>query len=364
MERDERLMRKALLLARAAAGRVEPNPLVGAVVSVGDRTVGYGHHARYGGAHAEVAALAQAGERARGAELHVTLEPCNHSGKTPPCTDLILAAGVTRVVYAANDPNPLTAGQGPERLRKAGVEVVQGVLGDEARELNRRYESHLGSDRPFTIAKWAMTLDGKIADVDAGSKYITGARARRLVHEIRGSVDAVVVGIGTAIADDPDLTPREGDPVLNPIRVVVDRTLRLPVGSRLAQSVDAGPVWVAAGADAEAAAVAALEAAGVRVLRVPPGPGGLDLGALFRTLKSEGVGRVLLEGGAGLHASALAAGIVDQVMAFVAPILLGGRGAPTPVGGEGLRRIADPLRLKEVRAQSLGPDFLIEGYLK
>lgn len=364
MERDERLMRKALLLAAGGRGRVEPNPVVGAVVASGFRTLGYGYHAAWGGPHAEVAALDRAGEAARGATLYVTLEPCSHRGKTPPCTERILAAGVSRVVYAAADPNPLTAGRGPEQLRAAGVEVTAGVLEGEARAMNRRFETHLGSDLPFTIAKWAMTLDGRIADVEGGSKYITGPASRRLVHEVRGAVDAVVVGIGTALADDPMLTAREVPAYREPLRVVVDGSLRLPPDSRLAATAGAAPVLVATREDAPAEREAALAAKGVRVLRAPAGPGGVDLGALFRRLKAEeGVRRILLEGGGEMLASAFAAGVVHQVMAFTAPIVLGGRSAPGPVGGDGFRRIADPLRLEEVRTTALGDDMLVEGFV-
>jgi diaminohydroxyphosphoribosylaminopyrimidine deaminase/5-amino-6-(5-phosphoribosylamino)uracil reductase len=361
--RDSRLMEKALLLAGRGRGRVEPNPMVGAVVSRDGEIVGLGWHARFGGPHAEPAALADAGEKAKGATVHVTLEPCAHRGKTPPCADALIAAGVRRVVIAAADPDPRAVGRGPGRLREAGIEVVEGVLAEEAKALNARYERHLASDLPFTIAKWAMTLDGKIADVERGSRYVTGPESRRLVHEIRGSVDAIVVGIGTLLADDPDLTVREGEPTREPVRVILDSRLRVPLMSRVVTGAGEMPTWIVTVEGADDARRAALEDAGVRVIAAPSAGGHVDLAAGFRALKAEGIARVLLEGGGEVHTAAFRAGIVHQVMAFVAPKLLGGRAAPTPMDGDGVRLIADPILVEEWETRALGEDILLEGFV-
>jgi len=360
---DLRLMRKALLLAGRGRGRVEPNPMVGAVVVRDGEVVGHGHHARFGGPHAEPAALADSGAAANGATVYVTLEPCSHRGKTPPCADALIEAGVSRVVIATPDPNPDTSGRGPKRLRDAGIDVTEGVLEAEARALNARYERHLDSEFPHTIAKWAMTLDGKIADVDRGSRYITGPDSRRLVHEIRGSVDAIVVGIGTLLADDPDLTVREGEPTRSPVRVVLDSKLRTPTMAKVVAQVAEMPTWIVTTETADPERRAALESAGCRVLPVPSADGHVDLAAAFRALSSEGIGRVLLEGGGAVHTAAFRAGIVHQVMAFVAPKLLGGRAAPTPMDGEGARLIGDAIRVEEWEVTRMGGDVLLEGFV-
>ncbi|MEN8152264.1 MAG: bifunctional diaminohydroxyphosphoribosylaminopyrimidine deaminase/5-amino-6-(5-phosphoribosylamino)uracil reductase RibD [Planctomycetota bacterium] len=363
-ERDESLMRKAILLAEFGRGRVEPNPRVGAIVARGDRCVGRGWHARFGGPHAEPNALAEAGDAAEGATVYVTLEPCAHEAKkTPPCTQALIDAKVARVVIAAEDPNPQTTGLGSRRLQEAGIEVTTGVLADEAAKLNPRFEHWLSSGRPFVIAKWAMTLDGKIADVERGSKYITGPDSRRLVHEIRGSVDAVAVGVGTVLADDPDLTVRDVTSTREPVRVILDSTLRTPVLARVVTSSEVMPTWIVTTARASAEKRQALESAGCRVLVTEAEAGHVDLGAAFRLLKAEGLSRILLEGGGEVHTSAFRAGVVDHVMAFVAPKLLGGRAAPGPLGGDGVRLIADPLPVEEWTTTPLGEDVLLEGFI-
>jgi diaminohydroxyphosphoribosylaminopyrimidine deaminase/5-amino-6-(5-phosphoribosylamino)uracil reductase len=363
MATDESHLREALDLAAGGRGRVEPNPLVGCVIVKDGRIVGRGFHARYGGPHAEPAALAAAGTDAEGATAYVTLEPCAHEGKTPPCADALRDAGIRRVVFAADDPYPPTAGKGPERLREAGVEVVGGVLAEEARALNPRFASHLESDLPWTLAKWAMTLDGKIADASGSARWVTGPESRRLVHEIRGAVDAVLVGVGTVLADDPDLTVREGEPLRTPVRLVADSTLRTPAGSRLVRTAGEVPVWLACGADAPPDRRKALEDAGCRIFEVGREGAGLDLREWFRTLREEGLHRILLEGGGRLNAAAVSAGLVRQVMAFVAPKIVGGRDAPTPADGEGGRSITEALALTDVTVTHHGPDTLIEGYL-
>ncbi len=357
-------------MAEAVAGiprrqfRVLPNPPVVALVIRDGEVVGAGEHGRYGGDHAEAAALRSAAGRTRGATLVVTLEPCAHRGKkTPPCTQAILAAGIARVVYAAPDVNPLTSGLGPDLLREAGVEVVAGIRGAEARAAIRRYEDHLREDLPWTVSKWAMTLDGKISDVGRGPVRISGEAASSLVHDVRGSVDAVAVGVGTVLADDPLLVSREASPPRRAVRVVLDTRLRTPPASRVVRTAREHGTWIACGEGAPAESEGLLEAHGCRVLRVPEVEGRVDLVALFRVLRREGLRRILLEGGETVHAAAFAAGVSRQVMAFVAPSLLGGQRAPTPVGGAGLAVDGLPWRLEEARVEALGEDALLEGFV-
>ncbi len=278
----EMWMRRALAEAARGLGAVEPNPMVGAVVVRDGQVVGIGHHARFGGPHAEVVALEAAGEAARGATLFVTLEPCCHHGKTPPCTDALIRAGIARVVAAMGDPFARVAGAGFARLAEAGIAVEVGLLGDEARRLNAPYLKRLETGRPFVTAKWAMTLDGKIAARTGQSAWISGPRSRALVHEVRGRMDAIVVGIGTALADDPQLTARPPGP-RTATRVVLDASARLPFRSRLATTATEVPVLVAATLSAPADRVHDLRGFGVRVLELPEAaPGRIDIGALPR----------------------------------------------------------------------------------
>jgi len=357
-ERD--FMEEALVLAEGGRLRVEPNPVVGAVLERDGEVVGRGYHRCYGGPHAEIEAIADAGDLARGATAYVTLEPCGHTGKTPPCAQALVDAGIRRVLFAVADENPLTFGKGPDILKAAGIQTACGLLAERARALNVRFDAHLEGDLPWTIAKWAMTLDGKIADVDGGSRTITGPESRRLVHETRASVDAVCVGIGTAIADDPDLTARDVTIHRQAVRLVLDPDLRLSLEARLVRESDQAPTWIACAEDAPDPERFADR--GCRIIRTPRSDGGLDLRALFQTLRQEGINRILLEGGGKIHAAAFAAGIVHQVMAFTAPLILGGETAPTPVDGPGFRRIGEALRLEDLRITTCGPDVLVEGF--
>lgn len=356
-------MGRALRLARRGAGATSPNPMVGAVVVREGRVVGEGFHRRAGTPHAEVHALRAAGPLAAGATLYVTLEPCDHHGRTPPCTEAILAAGVRRVVAAVADPNPLVAGRGLERLRGAGVDVVVGVREGEARELNESFFKYITTGRPFVTLKYAMSLDGKAAARTGASRWISGEASRALAHRLRARHDAVMVGVGTALADDPLLTVRHGGG-RDPVRIVVDSRLRLPPAARVvaAAAASAAPTWVAATPEAPAERRAALEAAGATVITVPDREGRVDLAALMDELGRREVTSVLLEGGPTLAAAALDAGLVDKVAAFVAPLLLGGAAAPGPVGGTGVPTPAEGLRLERVRVRRVGGDLLITGY--
>lgn len=347
------MMRRALALAERGWGQVAPNPLVGAVVVRDGEVVGEGWHARFGAPHAEVHALEQAGGRARGATLYVSLEPCAHSGKTPPCTDAVLRAGVERVVIGATDPNPVAAG-GAERLRKVGLAVVTGVEEQAVRDLDPAFFHRFGpaTDRPFVALKLALSLDGRIADARGRSAWITGEEARAEVQRLRAGFDAVAVGIGTALADDPRLTVRGAVVPRNPpVRVVWDRALRLPLHGRLVRSAAEAPVWVLADPAADEARQDALERAGVRVLRAAGTNAGL------RALREAGVGAVLAEGGAGLAAALLDGEVVDRLFLFYAPLLLGpGSLSPFAVADAPLDAAK---RWRTVGVDRFGPDTLL-----
>lgn len=323
---DERFMRRALALAGRGVGRTAPNPPVGAVVVRGGRIVGEGWHRAAGLPHAEVVALERAGRAARGATLYVTLEPCAHVGRTPPCVDAILAAGVRRCVVAVRDPNRIVNGRGLRRLRRAGVRVDPGPCAAEARAVLGGYWSTHTRGRPRVTWKVAATLDGRIADRRGRSKWITGPHARALAHRMRAASDAIVIGAGTAAADDPRLTARGAGAARQPLRVVCDTRLRLPRTLRLFGRGLARGTVVACGPSAPRTRQAALERLGVRVWRLPAGRGGVSPAALVRRLGREGRHEVLLEGGAALGTRWLAAGLVDRLALFVAPRVLGGDG--------------------------------------
>ena len=355
-------MRRALAEAERGRGGVEPNPVVGAVVVREGKPVGVGHHARYGGPHAEVVALEAAGEATRGATLYVTLEPCCHVGKTPPCTEAILRAGVGRVVAALRDPFPRVDGGGLARLRAAGLAVEEGVEGDAARWLNAPYLKRLATGRPYVTAKWAMTLDGKTATAGGDSRWISGPRSRARVHERRGRVDAVAVGIGTALADDPLLTARPPGP-RRPVRLVLDGAARLPPGGQLARTARDEPVWVAVTDRAPAERRRALEALGCEVLAFPTA-GPVPILPLLEELGRRGQTNLLVEGGGQVLGAFLDAGQVDAVEVFLAPVLEGGTHPFSPARGLGVAAMAQALRLARHEVQVLDGDVLIRGALE
>jgi len=358
---DLRFMSQALDLAAEARGLVSPNPLVGAVVVKDGVAVGHGHHHRAGGPHAEVEALAAAGAYARGATLYVTLEPCNHQGRTPPCVQAIVTAGIARVVAAVADPNPSVRGGGADALRAVGVDVAMGCLETEARAANRVFFTAVTKRRPHVTLKWAMTLDGKIAAFDGRARWITAEAARAEAHRRRSESDAVVVGIGTALADDPALDVRLGTPwPREPLRVVVDSRARLPVTARLIGAGNPSRVVVAVADAAPADRIARLQDRGVSVLACKSAGDRVDVADLSSRLFAIDVTSMLVEGGAELHASFVEARLVDRVVAFVAPKLIGGSRAPSPVAGRGLP-LADALHLESVTMRPLGVDWLIEG---
>lgn len=353
---DREWMRRALALAPRGWGRTAPNPMVGCVIVRDGEVVGEGWHTEYGRPHAEVEALARAGDLAHGATAYVTLEPCAHFGKTPPCTQALAAAGITRVVYAAADPNPKAAGGGTV-LRELGIEAVGPVDEPGSRDVDPVFfhrHSVVGERRPFVALKLALSLDAKIADRDRHSVWITGEEARAEVHRLRAGFDAVAVGIGTALADDPQLTARGGIiPRIPPARVVFDRALRLPVDSHLVRTARAIPVLAVAGEDASTEAQRALEEAGVRVLRTAPG-----LERALESLREAGIRSMFVEGGAAIASALLREGLVDRQYLFYAPVLLG-PGALSPFAALESPPIDAAPRWRRVDTRVFGADTLV-----
>lgn len=355
-------MERALALARDAAGSTSPNPAVGAVVVQDGEVVGEGHTQPAGQAHAEVVALRRAGARARGATLFVTLEPCSHHGRTPPCVDAIIEAGVASVTMAVMDPNPLVSGRGEARLLDAGVSVGVGDGGDEAAELIAPHAKFIRTGTPLVTAKFAMSLDGKIATRTGDSKWITSAASRRYAHELRRRSDAIMVGIGTALADDPQLTARDADGAplpRQPLRVIVDSAGRLP--SDAAMLSQPGDTLVAMARE-DAGARARLEAAGALVFAAGD-DGRVDLAALLSELGRREVTSVLVDGGGGLLGSLFDEGLVERVVAFVAPVIIGGADALSPIGGSGAAMMADAVRLSGTRVERIEEDVVVMGWV-
>lgn len=356
-------MSHALELARRAEGRVSPNPPVGAVLVKDGEIVGKGCTQPPGRSHAEVVALREAGDAARGAALYTTLEPCSHHGRTPPCTDAIIEAGVAEVHAAVLDPNPNVRGGGMAILAGAGLGTRLGEGEPKARRQLEAYFKYVTAGTPFVTAKFAMSLDGKIATRTGDSRWISGEKARGAVHRLRAGSDAVMVGIGTVLVDDPQLTARDkrGEPLdIQPLRVVVDTLGRMPPGSRMLG--EPGRTLVASG-DIDERPAGALRSAGAEVVVLPGGGESVDLHALMGHLASErGVTSLVVEGGANLLGSLFDLGLVDKVVAFVSPVIIGGASAPTPVAGAGFDRIVDTLRLERVRWDKYGRDMAITGY--
>jgi diaminohydroxyphosphoribosylaminopyrimidine deaminase/5-amino-6-(5-phosphoribosylamino)uracil reductase len=353
---DVRWMRRALQVAPRGWGRVAPNPMVGALVVKDGRLVGEGWHTEYGHPHAEVEALRAAGEEARGATAYVTLEPCTHWGKTPPCTHALISAGVRRVVFAAYDPNPRAAG-GEEILREHGIEAVGGVLEPIARDVNPVFfhqHSPLADERPFVALKLAMSLDGRVADREGRSAWITGEEARNEVHRLRAGFEAVAVGVGTALADDPKLTVRGPvEPRVPPARVVFDRSLRLPEDGHLATTANETPVYAVARAPAPDERRLALEGRGVRVLSAPEG-----LDEALRVLRLAGIRSMFVEGGAGIASALLQAGLVDRLYLFYAPLFLGPEGL-NPFAALDSPPIGEARRWRRVATAQFSDDTLV-----
>ena len=359
---DEFFMREALRIARNAEGRTAPNPMVGAVIVKDGRIVAEGWHRKAGTAHAEIHALKMAGELARGATLYVTLEPCAHYGRTGPCAKAVAESGIQRVVAAMRDPNPLVAGKGMKILEDAGIEVKVGVLADEAQKLNEVFLKWVVTKCPFVVLKTAMSLDGKIATRSGASQWITGEAARHCVHKLRDIYAGILVGIGTVLADDPSLTTRlPGGSGKNPVRIILDSKARTPLTAKVLTD-GAAETIIAAAQNAPKTRIERLKAAGAVVLVC--GREKVDLAALMKMLGEREISSVFVEGGGRVNFSFLRAGLVDKIHAFLAPKLIGGRDALTPVEGEGFADLADAVELEHIKTEILGRDLHLSAYVK
>lgn len=359
---DTDYMRLALSLAEKGTGWTSPNPMVGAVIVKDGRIIGQGYHRRCGGLHAEREALAACKESTAGAVMYVTLEPCCHQGRQPPCTEAILKAGITRVVTGSNDPNPLVSGKGLAELRSRGITVDTGVLRDECDALNRVFFHYIKTGRPYVVMKYAMTLDGKIATRTGASRWITGEAARERVHQDRNRYSGIMVGVGTVLADDPLLTCRiEGGK--NPLRIVCDSKLRTPLDSQVVRTAKEVPTVLAV-TEGGAGQAGRYEAAGCRVWALPERNGHVDLTALMKRLGEEQIDSVLLEGGGSLNWAALEAGLVQKIQAYIAPKLFGGAEARSPVRGLGVEWPDQCAQLDNITVSRLDGDILLEGEVK
>ncbi len=364
MSTDTDYMTIALALAEKGRGYTSPNPMVGAVIVKHGQITGQGWHEKAGGAHAEVNAIADAGGRAPGATMYVTLEPCNHQGRTPPCTEAILKAGISRVVCAMADPNPDVAGGGAAYLAENGVDVEIGICETTAKRLNECFIKYATTRRPFVVLKCAATLDGKIATCSGDSKWVTGEAARKHVHQLRHWLDAILVGIRTVRADDPSLTARLEDKTgRDPIRIILDTRLSIPDDARLLRQASGAQTIIAAGKQADPKKAARLRQMGARVLHLPAGDNGVDLSALMENLGDMGITGVLVEGGSRVSGAFLSAGLVDKICFFYAPKILGGEGIPI-CSGPGPHAMTGAKTVTDIRVSRFAEDILVEGYIE
>lgn len=352
-------MKIALSLAAKGMGNVSPNPMVGSVIVKDGRIIGQGYHEKYGGLHAERNALKNCSESPEGAVMYVTLEPCCHYGKQPPCVEAVLESGVSEVVIGSPDPNPLVAGKGIQILRDNGISVTENILLEECKKLNEVFFHFIRTNKPYVVMKYAMTMDGKIATHTGESKWITGETAREHVHLQRHKYSAIMVGVETVIKDDPMLTCRIPDGK-NPVRIICDTNLRTPISSRIIQTAKEVPTIIATGCkNKEKSEIYTKK--GCHIIVLAEKDGYVDLNALMARLGKDGIDSILLEGGATLNWSALQSGIVQKVQAYIAPKLIGGTGAKTPIGGLGFDRMNETVHLKNSTILQLGDDFLIES---
>jgi diaminohydroxyphosphoribosylaminopyrimidine deaminase/5-amino-6-(5-phosphoribosylamino)uracil reductase len=362
---DERFMGLALRLAARGIGHTSPNPVVGAVVVKGDQVVGRGYHRKAGTPHAEIHALEDAGGQAQSATLYVTLEPCNHHGRTPPCTEVIVRSGVRRVVVGCSDPNPRVVGGGIEYLRNQGIRVDAGILEERCLRLNEPFIKHVTTGLPMVIAKMAASLDGKIATHLGDSRWISNERSRRFVHKLRHSVDAILVGVGTVVADNPNLTARiTGKKSNNPLRIILDTHLRTPVDSLVVSNIEESPTIIATGPKSFKKRREVLEGKGVEVLSLPLVRGRVSLPELLKNLGMREITSLLVEGGAEVHGGFFYDNLVDKVYLFFAPKIIGGSRAVPMVGGAGVARVAEAAPLTNLRIRRFDDDIMIQGYMK
>ena len=362
---NKHFMNRALTLAARGKGQTTPNPLVGAVIANRGKIVGEGYHAQAGRPHAEIIALQQAKQLAAGATLYINLEPCCHYGRTPPCTKAIIESGIKRVVLAMLDPNPLVSGKGKEELIRAGIPVETGLMAQQAYQLNEVFIKYITTQRPFVILKAAISLDGKLATASGQSRWITGIQSRQMSHQLRQEVDAILIGKGTVLADDPLLTVRLPEvKAKNPIKVVVDSTLEIPLEAKIFSAQSPASTIVATLRHAPREKIKQLEERGIRVLILPEKDQRVDLAELMQILAQEEVASIMIEGGAEINATALQLGIVDKVIFFIAPIIIGGKSAPGVLGGTGFPDLKKAVRLEKIQIKKLGRDYMLQGYVR
>ncbi len=353
-------MSLALELAEKGRGKVEPNPMVGAVLVKNGEIVGKGYHQVFGGHHAEINAINEAGTNCTEATLYVSMEPCAHYGKTAPCVDAIIKAGITKVVISVTDPNPITSGKGIQKLKAAGIEVGIGVMESQAKRLNAPFFKLMQKGFPYVIVKWAMSIDGKIATYTGDSKWITSEESREYVHKIRGQMDGILVGINSVLRDDPLLTCRiKGG--RNPKRIIIDSNASLPLNSRIVNTINEGEVIVAVNENARQKQVEMLEKLGCKIIQTNGINDRVDLNELFKRLGAMNLTNILVEGGGSVITSMLEERLVDKLMVFIAPIVIGGEGAKLPVVGKGIDRICEAYQIKEITVNRFSNDIVIEG---
>lgn len=362
MEQDRQYMKMALELAQKGMGFTAPNPMVGAVIVKNGRIIGQGYHRKYGGLHAEREALAACTEEPEGASIYVTLEPCCHYGKQPPCVNAILEAGIRRVIIGSSDPNPLVAGKGIRILKDHGIEVTENILKEECDKLNEAFFYYIQNKKPYVVMKYAMTMDGKIAAYTGESKWVTGEAARIHVQEQRLKYTGIMVGVRTVLADDPMLTCRLENS-RNPVRIICDSHLRTPLTSKIVRTAETIPT-ILASSSKDQQKIKNYEELGCQVLYVPEKNGHIDLNRLMELLGAAKIDSILLEGGGSLNWSALESGIVQKVQTYIAPKLFGGEEAKTPVEGKGFPDPASAVLLKNSEIIRIGDDFLIESEVK
>jgi diaminohydroxyphosphoribosylaminopyrimidine deaminase/5-amino-6-(5-phosphoribosylamino)uracil reductase len=365
-KQEQKYIKMVMKLAEKGRGRVSPNPLVGALVVKGDRIVGQGYHARYGDQHAETKALQEAGTAAKGATIYINLEPCCHHGQTPPCVDEIIKAGISKAVISVKDPNPIVNGKSIKILKDKGIEVKTGILEKTALKLNEYFFKYITTSTPFVILKSGMSLDGKVATKTGESRWVTSEASREYVHQLRNQIDATLVGIETILRDNPRLTTRlKNGKGRDPIRVVIDSLLRIPIRMRIfTQESDAGNIIITT-FNAPIDRIKKIESAGAKVLFVKPkGRNRVDMQSMVKELGKLQISSLLIEGGPGINASAIQEGIVDKVIMFIAPIIIGGKLAPSAIQGEGIARLEEALRIHDIKTKRLGNDLMVEGYVE
>lgn len=361
MNLNEYFMKKAIELAKKGVGKVNPNPLVGAIIVKEGEIIGEGYHEKYGEAHAEVNAFKSLKEDPSEATLYVTLEPCSHYGKTPPCVDMIIENKINKVIIGMIDPNPLVAGNGINKLIAAGIEVKSGILEDECKKLNEIFIKYIITKKPYVVLKAAMSLDGKIATKTGESKWISCEESRLQVHELRNKLSGIMVGINTVITDNPELTCRTQNGN-DPVRIIVDSSLRIPLDSKVLKNKD-GKTMIATTKKADLKKMQALLEDNIKVLIIKEKNGRVDLNDLMIKLGKLNIDSILLEGGATLNYCSLEEKIVDKVMMYIAPKIIGGEKSKTPIDGNGINKLTDAFRLRNINTSIVGEDILLEGYI-